>query len=90
MEGHISEMQIFTAQQLSSLEFYDSAWAFYENKKIKKKKKERKIGGGVNRAEMDGPIPTGNRPCNAVETTHYGEHCEHGLLISPCIFPLQV
>lgn len=44
MEGHISEMQIFTAQQLSSLEFYDSAWAFYENKKIKKKKKERKIG----------------------------------------------
>lgn len=38
MEWHISDMEIFTAQQLSSLEFYDSAWAFYENKKKKKKK----------------------------------------------------
>lgn len=33
MEWHISDMQIFTAQQLSSLEFYDSVWAFYNKKR---------------------------------------------------------
>lgn len=32
MEWHISDMEIFTAQQLSSLEFYSSAWAFYKKK----------------------------------------------------------
>ena len=33
MEWHTSDMQIFTAQQLSSLEFYNSVWALYNNKK---------------------------------------------------------
>lgn len=73
-------MEIFTAQQLSSLEFYDSAWAFYENKK--------KGGEGTNKgAVMDGLIPTGIIPCNAVETTNaLGWHCDDllgSLLLHP-------
>lgn len=32
---------------------------------------------------MDGLIPTGNIPCNLMETMHYGKHCDYWLLISP-------
>lgn len=35
-EWHISDMQIFTAQQLSGLEFYDSIWALYNKKRANK------------------------------------------------------
>ena len=36
---------------------------------------------------MDGLIPTGNILCNAVETIHYGQHCDDWLLISLPILP---
>lgn len=37
---------------------------------------------------MDGLIPPGNILCNAVETIHYGQHCDDWLLISLPILPL--
>ena len=36
---------------------------------------------------MDGLIPTGNIPCNAVETIHYGECGDDWLLISLPVLP---
>ena len=36
---------------------------------------------------MDGLIPTGNIPCNAVETIHYGECGDDCLLISLPVLP---
>lgn len=73
MEWHISDMQIFTAQQLSSFDFYNSAWAFYNNKKK---------GGSIN--ACDGwANPHWKYTMQCCETIHYGSHCEDWLLISP-------
>lgn len=41
---------------------------FLWKQKDEKKRKKEKTGGGVNRTGMDGLIPTGNIPRNAVET----------------------